>query len=271
LALISGMVQAQFSSKSDCEKDNLRGKVKTVRDDSYKVIIQSGKIFPDLTTSIYPKKQVYSKKGNLIEIFHYTRGDTLMHRNVIHYDQKGKPVTEDNYDSDNNWENQGTYVYNDQELLVKTICCNDSANGVVATHYYKYNEAGNKIEDDYYFSNGYHVFRIEYLYDKNNLLIEENAYDPDSSLSTRHLYKYNEKGLKSEMIIEQPKRNMKDTYRFNYDDQGNVISKSTFNWEKATGTYYYIYKYDLKKNWVQQTIFLENIPLAIAIRKIRYY
>ena len=108
-----------------------------------------------------------------------------------------------------------------------------------------YNEKGNKIEENYYNSNGRLYSKATYKYDEKGNMIEDNFYDSDDgSLIYKNTYKYDEKGNNIE--------------KNNYDSNGRLDSKHT-------------YEYDKNNNWTQRIEYKNTIPHRITERIIEYY
>ena len=110
-----------------------------------------------------------------------------------------------------------------------------------------YNEKGNKIEKNYYNSDGSLKSKTTYKYDKKGNNIEENTYDSDSRLNFKATYKYDKKGNNIE-------------YNICYSD--GSLDKTTYK---------YKYEYDKNNNWTQQVTYENNKPTQITERIIEYY
>lgn len=61
-------------------------------------------------------------------------------------------------------------------------------------HFKIYNEKGNKIEENYYNSNGSLIYKNTYKHDKNVNIIEECRYNKFGRLREKDTYKYDENG-----------------------------------------------------------------------------
>ena len=109
-----------------------------------------------------------------------------------------------------------------------------------------YNEKGNKIEENYYNSNGSLIYKNTYKYDEKGNKIEEYHYDEDGKFNYKTTYKYDEKGNTIEIN--------------NYNSDGRLDSKYTYK-----------YKYDKNNNWIQQVKYKNNKPIQITERIIEYY
>ena len=134
-----------------------------------------------------------------------------------------------------------------------------------------YNEKGNKIEENYYNSNGRLYSKTTYKYDEKGNMIEDNFYDSDDgSLIYKNTYKYDEKGNKIEEYHydEDGKFNYKYTYK--YDEKGNNIEKNNYDSNGRLDSKY-TYEYDKNNNWTQRIEYKNTIPHRITERIIEYY
>ena len=138
-------------------------------------------------------------------------------------------------------------------------------------HFKIYNEKGNKIEENYYNSNGRLYSKTTYKYDEKGNMIEDNFYDSDDgSLIYKNTYKYDEKGNKIEEYHydEDGKFNYKNTYK--YDEKGNNIEKNNYDSNGRLDSKY-TYEYDKNNNWTQRIEYKNTIPHRITERIIEYY
>ena len=138
-------------------------------------------------------------------------------------------------------------------------------------HFKIYNEKGNKIEENYYNSNGSLIYKNTYKYDEKGNMIEDNFYDSDDgSLIYKNTYKYDEKGNKIEEYHydEDGKFNYKYTYKYN--EKGNMIEKNNYD-SNGRLDYKYTYEYDKNNNWTQRIEYKNTIPHRITERIIEYY
>ena len=138
-------------------------------------------------------------------------------------------------------------------------------------HFKIYNEKGNKIEENYYNSNGRLYSKTTYKYDEKGNMIEDNFYDSDDgSLIYKNTYKYDEKGNKIEEYHydEDGKFNYKYTYK--YDEKGNNIEKNNYDSNGRLDSKH-TYEYDKNNNWTQRIEYKNTIPHRITERIIEYY
>ena len=134
-----------------------------------------------------------------------------------------------------------------------------------------YNEKGNKIEENYYNSNGRLYSKTTYKYDEKGNMIEDNFYDSDDgSLIYKNTYKYDEKGniIEEYHYDEDGKFNYKNTYK--YDEKGNIIEENHYDSNGRLDSKY-TYEYDKNNNWTQRIEYKNTIPHRITERIIEYY
>ena len=189
----------QSEKKNDLTEENLKGKVKSITENTYEAVdkfgqIEKGNVLVD-SSAVYTddgRFKIYNEKGNKIEENYYNSNGSLIYKNT-----------------------------------------------------YKYDEKGNKIEENYYNSNGRLYSKTTYKYDEKGNMIEDNFYDSDDgSLIYKNTYKYDEKGNNIE--------------KNNYDSNGRLDSKHT-------------YEYDKNNNWTQRIEYKNTIPHRITERIIEYY
>ena len=189
----------QSEKKNDLTEENLKGKVKSITENTYEAVdkfgqIEKGDVLVD-SSAVYTDDghfKIYNEKGNKIEENYYNSNGRLIYKNT-----------------------------------------------------YKYDEKGNIIEENYYNSNGRLYSKATYKYDEKGNMIEDNFYDSDNgSLIYKNTYKYDEKGNNIE--------------KNNYDSNGRLDSKHT-------------YEYDKNNNWTQRIEYKNTIPHRITERIIEYY
>ena len=192
----------QSEKKNDLTEENLKGKVKSIKETPYEAVdkfgqIEKGNVLYD--DFIFPFT-IYDEKGNKIEEYHYDEDGNLSSKDTYEYDEKGNNIERNWYDSDG-------------RLGYKLI--------------YKYNEKGNIIEENYYDSNGSLSYKTTYKYDKKGNKIEDNSYDSDGSLNSKTTYKYDEKGNMIEYNTDG-RFGEKYTYKYEYDKNNNWIQQVTY-------------------------------------------
>ena len=212
----------QSEKKNDLTEENLKGKVKSITENTYEAVdkfgqIEKGDVLVD-SSAVYTDDghfKIYNEKGNKIEENYYNSNGSLIYKNTYKYDEKGNKIEENYYNSNG-------------RLYSKTT--------------YKYDEKGNIIEKNGHNYDG--SYKITYKYDEKGNNIEQNNYKYDGSFLYKYTYKYDEKGNNIE--------------KNNYDSNGRLDSK-------------YTYEYDKNNNWTQRIEYKNTIPHRITERIIEYY
>ena len=140
----------QSEKKNDLTEENLKGKVKSITENTYEAVnkfgqIEKGDILVD-SSAVYTDDghfKIYNEKGNKIEKNVYDSNGRFHYKYTYKYDEKGNKIEENWYNSDGSLDSKYTY---------------------------KYDEKGNIIEENYHNSNGrlYEKHTYKYEYDKNN-------------------------------------------------------------------------------------------------------
>ncbi|CEN52128.1 conserved exported hypothetical protein [Capnocytophaga canimorsus] len=151
---------------NDWKRDNLKGKVKSVRETPYYVVekfgeIQKGRIKSFITSYIY------NEQGNLIEANRYNSDGNLYGKWTYKYDTNGNRIEANSYNSDG------------------------SLSGKTA---FKYDTNGNRIEANRYNSDGslYATDIYTYEYDKYGNWVKRIMYNNDKpeSIDEREIEYY---------------------------------------------------------------------------------
>ena len=165
LYLVSyGQLEKKSEKKNDLTEENLKGKVKSIKETPYEAVEKFGQIEKgDMLNTYFTIFTIYNKKGNTIEENDYNSDGSLFSKFTYKYDEKGNIIEKNDYDSDGRLDYKTTY---------------------------KYDEKGNMIEATYYNSDGRLSSKTTYKYDEKGNTIEENDYNSDSSLNSKTTYKY---------------------------------------------------------------------------------
>ena len=156
----------QLEKKNDLTEENLKGKVKSIKENTYEAVekfgkIEKGNVFYDGFSS--PSTIIYNEKRDKIEQNNYNSDSRLDSKTTYKYDEKGNNIEKNNY-------------YSDGSLNYKTT--------------YKYDEKGNMIEANFYNSDGSLSFKLTYKYDEKGNMIEATYYNSDGRLDSKTTYKY---------------------------------------------------------------------------------
>ena len=186
----------QSEKKNDLTEENLKGKVKSITENTYEAVdkfgqIEKGDVLVD-SSAVYTDDghfKIYNKKGNKIEENIYDSNGKFVRKTTYKYDKKGNIIEEKSYYPDGSLIYKNTYKYDEKGNKIEDNSY-DSDGRLHSKYTYKYDEKGNKIEENWYNSDGRLHSKYTYKYDEKGNNIEENWYDSDGSLYEKHTYKY---------------------------------------------------------------------------------
>lgn len=108
----------QSEKKNDLTEENLKGKVKSITENTYEAVdkfgqIEKGDVLVD-SSAVYTDDghfKIYNEKGNKIEENYYNSNGSLIYKNTYKYDEKGNNIEKNNYDSNGRLDSKYTYEY----------------------------------------------------------------------------------------------------------------------------------------------------------------
>jgi len=213
------------------------------------------------TTSIITYQ--YDENENLIEEKQSDENGKLWSRSIFKYDKNNNQIEYERYNYFSDEELSYKYVYKYDEKGNKTEENIYNSDGELESKsIYKYDNRGNKIEENNYSSNGKLEEKFIYKYDNKGNKTEENKYNSIGELEYKSIYKYDSKGNK----IEAKSYNSDDTLTYEwtceYDKKGNKRETQQNNYNSYGKLQYsYFYKYDERGNTIvdERTEF-ESVP-----------
>lgn len=267
-----------FAQKDSVGNDlnymNLNGKVKSVKEVSYKADIQSetltnGKKERDADISYGEDSYIeFNKQGNKIQHVYYNSNEKENLKRVYKYDSI-ENLIEVRWYEEGALTSKSIYRYNDKRENVEVSKYN-YLDTLEHKWIIRYDINGAKLEELRYNSNAKIILRRVYKYDNNGNKIGGYQYDLDSNLTAK--WTYNQMGNQSEY------------YWYNSDGSSNGIEKSEFDvngniekqiWYDSNGSIKrestYLYEYDTHKNWIRQVSYFDGKAQYILERTISYY
>jgi hypothetical protein len=167
--------------KTDLEKFDLFGKVKSVKVDSYYGKEKKGKIVAGKKTKGEGAEHFFSRfdeKGNEIENETYHSNGKLYDKETKKYNSVGKLIEH----IFNNGSEKEIFMYDDSSDLIIRRIYNDT--NLTDTELYTYDNKGNKLKDESYYSDT--LTRIEtYKYNEEGKKVEQNVYFCKELIETR--------------------------------------------------------------------------------------
>jgi hypothetical protein len=220
--------------KSDLEQQNIKGKVKTIK--------ETGLYSEDGANEInHIKTTKYDKRGKELGYSFASKYDDLKPTETIfEFDNEGNKIKENRYDLSGKIENYLNY---------------------------EYDSLGNVIKSSYFTSSGSLDSYATYKYNLTCDRIESKHYYSDSSIWLWYKSTYKKGGL---IEVFSPLDSI--TVKFTYDNQNNYIKYIEYDKlgeEKEVRTY--IYEYDDKSNWIKKTEFQNGEIYWVDERQYDYY
>jgi len=258
--------------KSDRQKLGLIGNVKSIKETSYKEVEKFGEIVREKDRSKfweYNFYYIFNKRGNkLIQKEYGGLLSSYESEYTFKYNRKGNIIKCNGlvdsdflrvpnkfykifkYDNNNNIISEGEYTKYNHKLSNKYI--------------YKYDNNNNLIEKNYYKSDGSLENKSKYKYNDKGQEIEENYYKSDGNLQEKYISKYNDEGYIIQKNTYKPDGSLSHAGTYKYDNRWNMINDSIFS-------YTYKYEYDKNGNWISKIEFDNNVKKHIIIRELEYF
>jgi hypothetical protein len=264
--------------ENDLKELNLNGKVKSVREISYKAIYNLGEIIKGERQREqkfdWDKYILFDTVGNKIEKYFYYSSGSLYIKYTFEYNNKGILTGISKFNSDSTLNRSSVYKYDDNENLIE-INRYKPDKSLDKKSIYKYDDNRNLIEENEYKSDGSLDVRKTYKYDSNGDLIKSEAYHSKeflSKLNKKSIYKYDNNGNK----IEENTYNFNDSLIeesiYEFDENRNLIKLKRYDYEEGLDlSKTYRYEYDNNKNWINKIVFHKEVPKYILEREIEYY
>jgi hypothetical protein len=276
---------------NDWEIYKLKGKVKSMKEFSYKAITTiSGAIIKDsIKTEYLATKDVYiifNANGYKIEGRGFTKEGVEAYKWVYTYDENQKLIKGTLVHDNPEYLTTYSYIYNENGKL-KQQDVKDYLGNLAYKDVYIYDEKGNIIElgrydytaEDYYEYDDYYddYYEMEYIYEKyiytydpSGNAISESYYGNETS--SKYLYSYNDKGKMTEHAYYDDDNTLIEIVKYAYDEKGNVIEEKYFkNGTTVDKIMTCTYEYDNRNNWTKCIIYENNIAIMIKERKIEYF
>lgn len=269
--------QNQEQERHNWQTENLKGAVKSYTQSVYLATEKFGEMekgdrvfyafsieddFENITAT-------YNEKGNLIEVSEYDPiSGSLRWKTKYVYDDTGKQIEKNWYDSDGDLESKTKFLYDEKGNLIETDFyeSDGSFDGKIM---YTYDEKGNEIERKDYMSGGSLYSKVKSIYDDNGNKIKSSQYQSDGSLDVHEKYVYDKNGNRIE--VSWSGQNLNGKMKIAYDDKGNPIEWSNHDSEGNSEEGKYTYQYDKKGNWTKMVIYKNGVYENIIEREYTYY
>lgn len=257
---IKSICQTDFSNINNNELDVINFSSLACREFDLKGnVIKSTKFNLDGTFDYKNcKSYFFDVNNNLIKEQTYNKDGTESERTIYKYNNKNDKVESTSYAEDDylTWKGNFTYDYDENDSILKhTYYSKSYFDAEIGGSYeYKYDIKGNMTEMLSRDLSGKQNLKYTYEYNNNGKLLKESHYDANNKLEqissykrdqngntlefhqknfhykdSKSLYKYNEKGNKTETIELDENNNLIKKSKYYYNDENSVVKSLIYN------------------------------------------
>lgn len=248
--------------RTDLERQDLKGKVKSIKSVAYRAIEKFGKIQKGNENSIF--FYTFNKDGNFIECISNEKENNS--RQTFIYNDQGNIIEQKEYDFKGNLKSQTTYSYDRKGNKIEE---NSFEGYQFRRSIYKYDNKCREVETLITISikgiNGSIELRKIKEYNNEGNIIEEKTYDNNNNLVIKGIYTYDEKGnIIKNIFVGSDTNEIEEKYIYTYDKNSNKIEEQKYISEHLVEKT--IIKYDKKGNILKKNItdFNRNMSFLIT-------
>lgn len=251
------------------EELGLKGNVKSIKETSYIEVKKFGEIVKEKERKefwLYDFNYIFNEKGDITKKYEYNSDGILHSKYTFKYNKK-KEITANNGEEalsiigKNKLEKyHNIYKYDNRGNIVEHSYYKSKT--FLSRYTYKYSKEGNKTEENYYKSIDELKSKKKFIFNDKGNVIEEYLYKSNGELEYKYLSEYDDKGNKIKMQTNKPDGSLVYRTTFEYDIYGNIISGRGYT---------YKYEYDKNGNWISKIEFLDNVQGYIIEREIVYF
>lgn len=252
--------------KNDLSTENLKGKVKYLKETKNKAIEKFGEI--EKGELISKSTYGFDINGYKTEHNELFANDEIFRKIIYRYNEKHYLIKDSSYFPNiNAFDRINTYVYDDNDNLMEKNVFFKKSDSLEYRWIYKYNKKGYLEEINVYDYEGGLALKLTYKYDWWGNRKEEKEFSYDGDLLDSYTYKYDWKGKLTKKILIKADNNC----TFSYDKNGDLNEINPGYHNNTKGKLSMKYEYDNFGNWIKMVTFWEDIPVKISERKIEYY
>lgn len=284
-------------TETDLKILNFLGKVKSVKESSYKAIekfgkIEKGKLTHSFQSNYFKKfneqgnityEELYDEDGNIDskKTYKYDVNNNIIEYVSLDSDGTSNLVLKYSYDNignmiESNRRGKGAfkndfkkiYSYNNEGKVIEESGIGND--GITYMNKLKY-EGENLIEINHYKSDGSLQYRGIINYDNNSNVIEKIKYNANGDIDSKEIFDYdnNSNLVNSQNYDSDGKLERESNYK--YDDNNNVIEMINDNGIGSPSVYKYDLEYDKNGNCITKIEFYNIKANQILEREIIYY
>ena len=217
----------------------------------------------------------YDNLRNLTEEISYDYKDSVEYRITYKYDGNGFNTEKLIYrPAEKNW--NIAIDYNEDKKIEKTSFYSVTE-PQVTRFFYKYDIAGNSVEEVYIRHDGSRGSRNITIYDEAGRKAGYEMYGSDDSLIYKSVYKFDEYGKLVERMGGSSKSAISVEEKFKYDSNGNLIESVNYSGPIISKTINEYLKTDTAGNWLIRRIIItsavggKRFSYIETEREIEYY
>lgn len=241
---------------TDAERDGLRGPVREIVEETYRLVDKFGTVTQELEKRIVSQ---YNREGALIERISYDGNGNITSHSVYAINADGRSTKIVTYNGSGAVESRSTITYESGGAAERVVQRLYNADGSLDYVYiYNYNTDGHMVEAVHYNADGSFDMRVINSYDTRGKLLETDMYDAQGKLTVRMTWTYSEQGA----MIES----------------SSVLYLNGIEW-LSDRTGYSGYGFDAYGNWIKrvESEWVEKFgkeywePRKVIYRTINYY
>lgn len=232
-----------FAQQSDCERMNLNGKIKSMKETFKTITWNSG-----------------SEVKDSIEFYY-----------INEYNTSGNKTSDTKYQPDGKVIKKYSYIYDKEEKRQEQKQFLPDGK-ILLEIYYKYDSKGILIEDYGVKGDGKPDKTMKYIYDDQGNVVEDNSFNADGILQKRFTYKYDNRGNKVENCRFSANGDLEKKIILTYDIQNNATEEYYYKADNTIITRIENkYKYDTLNNWIEKIQIADGKLTTVIERLIEYY
>lgn len=208
-------------------------------------------------------------------VYKTTNGEkgSMSLKNVFKFNTAGDRLETQSYKSNGQLNSTTKYIYDDKNHITSEELY--LANGSLDTRSLcKTDSAGRKIEqaDITPSKTPYSKLTYKFKYDERGNITEWDCARTIGTVLWLYTYNYDEKDNRTEWISKNTNGVVLSRHVYRYDDNKNMIEEEEINPDGTTkAKYTYKYQFDKKNNWTRQTKLVDDKPIEIREREIKYF
>lgn len=247
--------------KNDLTEHNLKGNVKSLIEFSY----------PKLSTN-WDYKDIefhFDNNGHLKKKIDYDYNTYT----IFNYDDENRIYNGKQFNLNDSLMYNGIYEYKNQKLKKRKVLNLENKVIYIAEYNYSNNSNGMTLIDEKEFDHNNNLLRhSSILKNSKKQDVAWNEFNLEGKLTSKHNYKYNDKGNRIEYVKRDSINELKWRVETKYNPENLETERILYNPKLDKETIRITtYEFDSDKNWIVKYLIQNNDTLKTVKRKITYY